>query len=59
MSLMTFLIPAALAVLVWGAVTAARDLRQRNALKLLLSAGAFALLAAGASVMMEFITRPL
>jgi len=59
MSLMKILIPAGLALLAWGAVMAVSGLRQNNRLKLFSAAGAFALLAAGASVLMEFITRPL
>ncbi len=59
MSLMMILIPAGLALLAWGAVMAVSGLRQNNRLKLFSAAGAFALLAAGASVLMEFITRPL
>jgi len=59
MSLMMQLIPAALILLVWGAAMAVSGVRQRNKLKLLSAAGAFLLLAAGASVLMKFITRPL
>jgi len=59
MSLMMLLIPAGLALLAWGAVMAVSGARQGNKLKLCSAAGAFALLAAGAWVLMEFITRPL
>ncbi len=54
-----FLIPAALALAVWGGVMAVEGIRQRNKLRIVSAAGAFAVLAAGAAVMMEFITRPL
>lgn len=59
MSLMMVLVPAALTLLVWGGVMAVSGLRRKSKLRLCSAAGAFALLAAGASVMMEFITRPL
>lgn len=59
MSLTKILIPAALVLLVWGGTMAVSGIRQRNKLKLFSAAGAFAVLAAGASVLMEFITRPL
>jgi len=59
MSLMMLLIPAGLALLAWGGVMAVSGLRQGNKLKLCSAAGAFALLTAGAWVLMEFITRPL
>lgn len=59
MSLTKILIPAALALALWGVVMAASGFRQRNRLKIFSAVGAFAVLAAGASVMMEFITRPL
>jgi len=58
MSLMKILIPAGLALLAWGTVMAVSGLRQKNRLKLFSAAGAFALLAAGAWALMEFITRP-
>lgn len=53
------LFPAALVLLVWGGVMAVSGVRQRSKLRLCSAAGAFALLAVGASVLMEFITRPL
>jgi len=59
MSLMKILIPVGMALLAWGAVMAVSGLRQNNRLKLFSAAGAFALFAAGALVLMEFITRPL
>lgn len=59
MGLMTLLIPTALVLLIWGGVMAVSGLRQKNKMKLFSAAGAFAILAAGAAVMMEFITRPL
>ena len=59
MRLTMILIPAALALALWGGAMAVSGLRQGNRLKLLSAAGAFALLGAGMTVMMEFITRPL
>ncbi len=53
------LLPAALALAIWGGVMAVSGFRQGNKLKIFSGAGAFALLAAGMAVMMEFITRPL
>lgn len=59
MSLTMILLPAALALALWGGASAASGLRQGNKLKIFSAAGAFAVLAAGASVLMAFITRPL
>ncbi len=59
MSLTMILIPAALALALWGGVMAVSGLRQGNRLKLFSAAGAFALLGLGMAVLMEFITRPL
>lgn len=59
MGLTTLLIPAGLVLLVWGVVMAVSGLRQRSRLRLCSAAGAFAMLAVGASVLMEFITWPL
>lgn len=59
MSLTKILLPAALALALWGGVMAVTGLRQGNKLKIFSAAGAFTLLAVGMSVMMEFITRPL
>lgn len=59
MSLTMILIPAALALALWGGAMAVSGFRQGNKLKLFSAVGAFAVLAAGASVLMEFITRPL
>ncbi len=59
MSLTMILIPAALALALWGGVMAVSGFRQGNKLKLLSAVGAFALLTVGGSVLMEFITRPL
>lgn len=59
MSLMMLLIPAALALSAWGGVMAVSGFRQRDKMKLCSAAGAFAVLAASAAVLMEFITRPL
>ena len=50
---------SALALAIWGGVMAVSGFRQGNKLKIFSGAGAFALLAAGMAVMMEFITRPL
>ena len=58
MALTMLLFPAALVLLVWGAVMAVSGFQERNMLRLFSAAGAFALLAAGATVMMEFLTRP-
>lgn len=55
MGLTMILLPAALALAIWGGVMAVSGFRQGNKLKIFSGAGAFALLAAG----MEFITRPL
>ena len=59
MRLTMILIPAALALALWGGAMAVSGLRKGNRLKLLSAAGAFALLGAGMTVLMEFITRPL
>ena len=59
MGLTMILLPAALALAIWGGVMAVSGFRQRNKLKIFSGAGAFALLAVGMTVMMEFITRPL
>ena len=59
MSLTKILLPAALALALWGGVMAVSGFRQGNKLELLSAAGAFALLTMGAVVLMEFITRPL
>ena len=59
MSLTMILIPAALALALWGGVMAASGFRQGNKLKIFSAVGVFSLLTAGAAVMMEFITRPL
>ena len=59
MSLTMILLPAALALALWGGAMAVSGLRQGNKLKIFSGVGAFAVLAAGASVLMEFITRPL
>jgi len=59
MGLTMVLLPAGLALLVWGGAMAVSGLRRRSGLRLFSAAGAFTLLAAEAWVMMEFITRPL
>lgn len=59
MGLTMILIPAALTLALWGGVMAVGGFRQRNKWKIFSAAGAFALLAAGGTVLMEFITRPL
>ena len=59
MSLTMILLPAALALALWGGAMAVSGFRQGNKLKIFSAVGAFAVLAAGASVLMEFITRPL
>lgn len=59
MSLTKILLPAALALALWGGAMAVSGLRQGNKLKIVSAVGAFAVLTAGASVLMEFITRPL
>ena len=59
MSLTKILLPAALALALWGGAMAVSGFRQGNKLKLLSAAGAFALLTVGGTVLMEFITRPL
>ena len=59
MGLTIILLPAALALAIWGGVMAVSGFRQGNKLKIFSAAGVFALLAAGMAVMMEFITRPL
>lgn len=59
MSLTMCLFPAALALALWGVVMAVSGVRQGNKLKIFSAVGAFAVLFAGASVLMEFITRPL
>lgn len=59
MGLTTILIPAALALAVWGGAMAVSGFREGNKLKILSAAFSFALLAAGAAVLMAFITRPL
>ena len=59
MSLTMILLPAALALALWGGAMAVSGLRQGNKLKLLSAAFSFALLGVGMTVLMEFITRPL
>ena len=59
MSLTMILIPAALALAIWGGVMAVSGLRQGDKLKLFSAVGTFTLLGVGMAVMMEFITRPL
>ena len=59
MSLTMILLPAALALALWGGAMAVSGFRQGNKLKIFSAAGAFTLLAVGMAVMMEFITRPL
>ena len=59
MGLTMILLPAALALAIWGGVMTGCGFRQGNKLKIFSGAGVFALLAAGMAVMMEFITRPL
>lgn len=59
MGLTMLLIPAALTLALWGCVMAVSGFRQRSRLKIFSAVGAFAVLTAGASVLMEFITRPL
>ena len=59
MSLTKILLPAALALALWGGAMAVSGFRQGNKLKLLYAAGAFALLTVCGTVLMEFITRPL
>lgn len=59
MGLTAVLLPAALALALWGGAMAVSGLRQGNKLKLFSAAFSFALLAAGAAVMMAFIIRPL
>lgn len=59
MGLTMILLPAALALALWGGVMAVSGFRKRNKLKIFSAVGAFALLAAGGTVLMEFITRPL
>ncbi len=59
MSLTMILIPAALALALWGGAMAVSGFRQGSKLKLFSAMGAFTLLAAGGTVLMEFITRPL
>ena len=59
MSLTMILFPAALALALWGGAMAVSRLAMGNKLKIFSAAGAFTLLAAGAAVMLEFITRPL
>lgn len=59
MSLTMILLPAALALALWGGVMAVSGFRQGNKLKLFSAVEAFALLGVGISVLMEFITRPL
>ena len=59
MGLTMILLPAALALAIWGGVMAVSGFRPGDKLKIFSGAGAFALLAAGMAVMMEFITRPL
>lgn len=58
MSLTMILLPAALALALWGGAMAVSGLRQGDKLKIFSAVGAFAVLAVGASVLMEFITRP-
>lgn len=59
MGLTVFLIPLALAALMYAAVLLAQGLRQRRREKLLSAACLFAILLAGSAVLMEFSTRPL
>lgn len=59
MGLTAVLLPAALALALWGGAMAVSGLRQGNRLKLFSAAFSFTVLAAGAAVMMAFITRPL
>ena len=59
MSLTMILIPAALALALGGGAMAVSGFRQGSRLKIFSAVGAFALLAAGGTVLMEFITRPL
>lgn len=59
MSLTMILLPAALALALWGGAMAVSGFRQRNRLKVFSAAGVFALLGVGMTVLMEFITRPL
>lgn len=59
MGLTLLLMPAALGLAALGITMAVSGFRQRDFRKLLSAAAVFALLAAGAGVMMEFITRPL
>ena len=58
-SLTMILFPAALALALWGGAMAVSGFRQGSRLKIFSAMGAFALLAAGGTVLMEFITRPL
>ncbi len=59
MSFTMMAVPAALVLAVWGGVMAVSGVRQGNKLKIYSAVGVFVLLAAGAAVLMEFITRPL
>ena len=59
MGLTKIVLPCALALGRWGGVMAVSGFRQGNKMKIFSGAGAFALLAAGMAVKMEFITRPL
>ena len=59
MSFTMMAVPAALVLAVWGGVKAVSGVRQGNKLKIYSAVGVFVLLAAGAAVLMEFITRPL
>ncbi len=59
MSLTMILFPAALVLALWGGVMAVSGFRQGSKLKIFSAMGAFALLAVGGTVLMEFITRPL
>ena len=59
MSLTMILFPAALALALWGGAMAVSGCRQGNKLKIFSAVGVFALLVAGGTVLMEFITRPL
>ena len=59
MCLTAFLIPAGLALLVLAAVLLVQGIRQSHRGKIFSAVGIAAILTAGCTVMMEFITRPL
>lgn len=59
MGITLFLIPAALAIMVSAAALAWEGARRKNRGMLFCSGAMMLLLAAGAAVLMEFITRPL